>query len=293
MWLVLGVVALLLLATHFTALVGFAVSAADRGEPVRLDAPTVALLVRDGVAKALLVSLSPLGLGQRPPTFSAVEPPQGLERARVPVILVPGYGHNRSAMTFLRIFLVQRGWPWVWPVNVHSRDASLADMAQELGRRVDEMLRVSGAQRVDVVGQSLGGLVAAWYVRHLDGGDKVRRLVTLGTPWRGTRMAVFARDRAASELAYGAPVLDGLAPPPVPTLAVWSPADTVVVPPESAAPDGVETVCIERLAHTEMLLSSRAFRAVKEALSHLPSQVPSGLPEPAGTPEHAQAREAP
>jgi len=281
-WLILLVVAVLLVTTHFQALVGFAVSAADRGERVRVDARTIGLVVREACARAVLLLVHPLGLGQPSPTATPAKAPEGSERGRVPVVLVPGHGHNRAALQFLRIFLQSHGWEWVWPVNVASRDSSLADMAAELGRRVDDLRRATGAEQVDVVGHSLGGLIAAWYVHHLEGGVRVRRLVTLGAPWKGTRMAVFSRSRVAAEIGIGAPVLDGLAPPPVPTVCVWSPHDTLVVPCESAAPEGVEEVCIESLGHVEMLLSARVFRAVQAALSHLPSALPV-TPEEAST----------
>jgi triacylglycerol esterase/lipase EstA (alpha/beta hydrolase family) len=282
-WLILLPAAILLVATHFQALVGFAVSAADRGEQVRLDARTVGLLVREACARSVLFLVHPLGLGQSSPVRSAsAQVPEGVERGRVPVVLVPGHGQNRAALQFLRVFLQSRGWEWVWPVNVSSRDSTLADMAAELGRRVDDLRRVTGAEQVDIVGHSLGGLVAAWYVHHLEGETLVRRMVTLGAPWQGTRMAVFSRSKVASEIGLGAPVLDGLAPPPVPTVSVWSPHDNLVVPCDSAAPEGAEAVCIEGLGHTEMLLSTRVFRAVQAALSHLPSTM-------AATPEEASS----
>lgn len=275
----------LLAVTHLTVLLGFAVSAADRGEPVKLDAATVALLVREGCARALFLVMQPLGMGQAPPR--SVQPPLGPDgppRPRAPVVLVPGHGHNRVSLAFLRAFLVNRGWEWVWPVNVASREAGLADMAMELGRRVDELRRITGADKVDVVGQSMGGLVAAWYVHHLDGDAKVRRLVTLGTPWGGTRVAVFARSKLARDLMPGSPVLDGLAPPPVPTVCVWSPHDPVVVPAESATPDGTDVVALDGCGHTEMMVSSRAFRAVQAALSHLPSTAGTLIPDEAPNP---------
>ncbi len=262
---VLAALGLLLLATHLSVAVGVAVSAVDRGERLVIDTRTFSLFVREGTSRAFLFLFGVTGLGQAPPVAG---PDDGSRR--VPVILVAGYGHNRSSMRFLRAFLVHRGWRWVWPVNVATREAGLADMAIELGRRVAELKRVTGAPQVDVVGQSLGGLVAAWYVAHLDTERSVRRLVTLGTPWRGTKLAVFARSKVHEDVLYDSPALDGLAPPPVPTVSVWTLQDNVVIPAESAVPEGVASVCIDGLGHTEMLVSTRAFRAVQAALSHRP-----------------------
>lgn len=260
--------AVLLVIMHARAVAAYAVAAAERGATVVIDVPTLSLLVREGTARALFFLLRPLGNGQAPCRPALVDP-EALERPRPPVLLVPGHFANRSAMMFLRTFLVQRGWPWVWAVNVHARDGKIADMAVELARCVDEMQRVTAAHKVDIVAWSQGGLVAAWYVHHLGGRDKVRRLVTLGTPWKGTKSAVFVRTPAGSEMRYGSPALDGLAPPGVPTVSVWSPDDAVVVPASSATPDGVDTVCIEGLGHAEMVLSTRAFRAVQAALGEI------------------------
>jgi len=42
-------------------------------------------------------------------------------------------------------------------------------------------------QKVDIVGSSYGGLISRWYVEQaVDYGDDVRKLITLGTPHRGT-----------------------------------------------------------------------------------------------------------
>lgn len=252
------------------AIAGFAVAAAERGEPVRIDASTIALVVREGTARALLWLLNPTGLGQAPPRQRGSDSAQR-ETPRLPVLLVAGHRHNRSSLRFLEMFLTHRGWQWVWRVNVATKNATLADMAVELGRRVDELKRVTGAPQVDIVGVSVGGLAAAWYVRHLEGQDHVRRLVTLGTPWRGTKTAVFRAEPMLSELRYGNPVLQALGPPRVPTLCVYSTHDTLIVPSESGFTEGAETIQLEGIAHTEMLLSARAYRAVQSALQHRPT----------------------
>lgn len=261
---------MLLLVTHLSAIAGFAVAAAERGDPVRIDASTLSLVVREGTARALLWLLSPTGLGQSPPRPARSEAAPR-ETPRLPVLLVAGQRHNRASLLFLATFLTHRGWQWVWRVNVATPGATLAEMAVELGRRVDELKRVTGAPQIDIVGVSIGGLAAAWYVRHLDGQDQVRRLVTVGTPWHGTKTAVFRKEPMLSELRYGNPVLQALAPPRVPTLSVWSTHDTLIVPADSAVPEGAEAVQLEGLGHTEMLLSARAYRAVQAALQHRPT----------------------
>jgi triacylglycerol esterase/lipase EstA (alpha/beta hydrolase family) len=252
--------ALLLGVSIARALGGWIVLAADRGEPARFGRQELAITLREAGARALMTALAPLGWTPAPPRVSGP-----IDDRRVPVLLVPGHRWNRQACAFLRTFLVHRGWGCVWAVS--SVDRSIPEQARELGRRVEELIRATGAHRVDVVAHSTSGLAAAWYVQHLEGAATVRRLVTLGTPWAGTRVAAFLPGRRGVEMVYGSPILEGLTPPAVPTICVWSPDDPMVVPTSSAVPDGVEAVRIEGVGHVEMLTSARVYRAVQAALS--------------------------
>jgi triacylglycerol esterase/lipase EstA (alpha/beta hydrolase family) len=245
---------------------GFVVLLVERGEPVHIDARTVSIYVREAVARTWFSLSRPFGAwGVRP---VAGGPPS--VRKSPPILLVPGYAQNRSSLAWLHRFLLARGFRWVWAVNHPRRNAGLAERAAALGQRVAELRAATGAEQVDIIGHSLGGLVAAWYCRRLGGEAHVRRLVTIGTPWRGTRLAIFAREPVAREISYGSHVLDGLAPPGVSAVSIWSPDDPVVVPSQSAVADGVESVCVDSAGHHELLVSARVFRAVLAALAHAP-----------------------
>lgn len=257
--------AILLACTLTLAVTGTVVLAAERNTPYRLGARQLSMILREACARALVVCLHPLDVGDGQPHR---RPARSGQTARdVPVLLVPGHRMARTGLLFLETFLVRRGMQWVWTVRLPREDLSLAEHAERLGGQIAALKRASGATQVDVVGFAVGGLVAAWYVRHLAKGD-VRRLVTIGTPWQGTRTAVFWRGRVAREILYGSHVLDDLAPPVVPTVCLWSPDDPVVVPSSSAAADGADAVGIEAAGHIEMLLSARVFRAVQEGLTH-------------------------
>jgi triacylglycerol lipase len=255
--------AVLIAACIGVAAGGWVVLAADRAEPVRFGAREIAVLVREGCVRALFIVLSPIGWVDALAPGPATRP----DPHKLPVLLVTGRGMNRTAFAFLQVFLAERGFTMTWSINPPPGDLGLGEQAEALARRVDDLCRATGAERIDVVAHSLGGLVAAWYVRHLDGARKVRRLVTLGTPWKGTRTAVFGRGRVAAESTYGSPLLESLAPPPVPTVAIWSPDDPVVVPSSSAMPQGADSVCIDGLGHVDLLASALAFRAVVAALT--------------------------
>lgn len=268
--------------TALVATIGVAIQAADRNEPIGPTPPVLARIAREAAARGVLLALWPFAWGvarPRPARDPAPDPavigdaqrfagvPQP-ERARLPVVLVPGLTWNRASFWPLATFLRRRGWRWVHPIDRGGRGSTLAAEAEALAGAIRELCAASGAARVDLVGFSTGGLVAAWYLRH-HGADRVRHLITLGTAWQGTRMAVFGRGRASDELRFGSHVLDGLWPPPVPTVCVFSPDDPVVVPAASAVPpERADTVSVDACGHVEMLLSARVYRAVQTALDH-------------------------
>jgi pimeloyl-ACP methyl ester carboxylesterase len=244
------------------SLAGFVVLGVDRGERVTFDRHLLSLVVRESIARSLFWILRPLGVISSAPVRVPV--PDGPERP--PVLLVSGSSINRAALMFLRSFLTHRGIAWAWSVDVAHDRTGIVEAAQKLEGSVQRLCEASGVRAVDVVAYGSGGLVAAWYARHLDGEGRIRRLVTIGTPWRGTRLSVFRRGRLGEELAYNAHLLDDLVPA-IPTVSIWSPDDPTVVPSTSACPTAVQSVEIEGAGHADMLVSARVYRAVQAALS--------------------------
>ena len=229
---------------------GFLLQAAvARRWPV-LDRHAVAMLTRESCARALLMAIHPLGWGTPPPRQRLVKAP-----ARPALLLVPGFGFSRSSLAFVQTFLVQRGWRWVWAVNGAS--------PRRLGQRIRQLKTACGGAPVDIVAFGEGGLTV---VRALRSSDEltacIRRVVTLGTPWYGHRLAALRGASAAEE---------DLWPPPVPVWCIWSDSDPAIVPvsstsPPTAPPHG--QICLPGTGHVELLTSVPAFRALQAALEH-------------------------
>jgi pimeloyl-ACP methyl ester carboxylesterase len=132
---------------------------------------------------------------------------------------------------------------------------------------------------VDVVGHSLGGLVAAYLLKCLDRGRRIRRVVTLGTPHRGTPLAILGVilfglvSPAVWQMLPGAPLLHEIAATPVPEeselIALGSDADGVV--PRAFASvlpaPRQANARVPDLGHVDFLLSRESFRFVAAALA--------------------------
>src|SRR5438046_1782873 len=80
-------------------------------------------------------------------------------------------------------------------------------------------------------------LVAWRYIERLGGARRVRHLVTIATPHRGTRWSRVAFGGARGHMRRGAACVArlGAGMPSVRYTSVWSRCDNLVVPPESAS----------------------------------------------------------
>lgn len=71
----------------------------------------------------------------------------------------------------------------------HPSAASVADCAAELKQRILQILSETGAQKVNVIAHSKGGLDCRYAISKLEMGDKIASLTTINTPHRGCEFA--------------------------------------------------------------------------------------------------------
>ena len=186
---------------------------------------------------------------------------------RPPVLLVHGYGCSRASWWWLRRRLRAAGWR-VATINLEPMYTSIDNYVAPLARRIDEVLAQSQTPRLILVGHSMGGLVARAYLRR-HGADKVERLVTLGTPHRGSELARFGCGQNAREMRPGSDWLRTLASerPQIETLALYSPHDNYVLPQANLGWPGTPQRTLDGLGHLAMLFSPRVAQALLEALA--------------------------
>lgn len=239
-----------------------AIGAVDRGVPVRLGRVALSRWCREWGATVFAGLCLPFGAWQPDPRRT----PEG-DLSKVPVLLLPGYGMNRACLFPIVFYLRQRGWPYVWGVNNRPYAASIPTYAARLGEHVQQLKRESGATAVDLVCHSAGGIIAAYYVSQLGGAAHVRRLVTLGTPWRGTRLAIFGQRPLAGELMVGSRLLERVQRPAVPTTAIWTQTDGMLIPNSSGFSEGMRAIEVDGVEHLSLLYSGRVFQLVRDVLS--------------------------
>ncbi|GAA0910466.1 esterase/lipase family protein [Pseudonocardia zijingensis] len=201
-----------------------------------------------------------------------------VEAAGTPILLLHGIMDNRSVFTVFRRTLRRRGFGVVHAVNYSILTEDIRTAAHRLRRQVDELRELAGADRIHIVGHSLGGMIARYYVQRMGGSAAVDTLVTLGSPHQGTLAAHLLPTALARQLRPGSDVLAELAQP-APScdtrfLVVWSRMDQMVLPQRNGRlrhPDlDVEELEIRDVGHLALSIDPRTVHWVATALSRTP-----------------------
>ncbi|WP_432141455.1 esterase/lipase family protein [Streptomyces sp. bgisy084] len=197
-------------------------------------------------------------------------------RAHPPVLLLHGFIDNRSIFLLLHRSLHRHGWRHVEALNYSPLTCDLRKAAELLGRHLEEVCARTGHRRVDLVGHSLGGLIARYYVQRLGGDTRVRAVVTLGTPHSGTRIApLLSAHPLVRQMRPDSEVIAELARPApncrTQFTAFWSTEDQVMIPATTARishPDLLaHNVQVAGVGHLALPVSGAVAAGIREALT--------------------------
>lgn len=203
-----------------------------------------------------------------------------------PVVLAHGMFADRSAMNPIASHLRQQGFTSVHFVDLSPVDgtARVAPLAAQLDTQIRAILARTAAPKVDVVGYSLGALVARYWLQRSGGKLVARRFVSLAGPQHGALGGVLpvrelARDlRPASDLLID---LDRDRDPwgSVEVASFFSPFDVVILPTETAILQRSRVIhAFLAPSHHHMSTDAHVLRAIESALSGSSMTIPRTIP---------------
>jgi len=203
---------------------------------------------------------------------------------RPPVLIIHGFLGTRGSMYPLERRLGTDGI-CVFSFNLgtfNTRD--IRRSAFLIHRKIEAILAQTAVRRIDIIGHSMGGLIGLYYVKKLGGADKVRKLVMMGTPLRGTWSALagiaslglwsvsswqlLPRSDFLRELEKG-PL-----PPNVSYYTIAAERDWVC-PLPSTWMEGAVNITVP-LGHSSLIVSEEVHQRVLWALRHEPAP-PDGI----------------
>ena len=181
-------------------------------------------------------------------------------QAEPPIVLVHGFAASRTCWFAVRRALRADGRTVV-SLDYSPWASSVDEVADRLVDTVEDLLAVTGAEKVHLVGHSLGGVIIAQALTRDRLAGRVDLVVTLGSPFGGTLWAgLLPVAPLVRALRPGSALLRCLAAAPPPSGVRWlafaSTADPIV-PADRAVPANRDAtlVSIDGTGHSGMLLA--------------------------------------
>ncbi len=149
----------------------------------------------------------------------------------------------------------------------HAPGEGVDRIARRLGRLVD---RVPPGCRVHLIGHSLGGLVARYYVQELGGHTRVSQTISLGSPFGGTERAHPFPFLVGKDLSRRSPLLARLRERAhehdVPHTSFIGDGDLMVVPSDSAVFPRGDVVVLPKCGHNTLLFHRESIARVVDSV---------------------------
>jgi len=185
----------------------------------------------------------------------------------VPIILLPGYGLNKLSFWPLQQYLKTCGFNNIWAINYPILKDNSEAFLQHIHYCVDEMLWRSGNQEVILIGHSMGGLLARQYLIRFDS-SKVKAIITIGTPWKGTLLHRIGLGKISELLNINSQMCLSDDIPDCSHLCLWSKRDWIVLPTSNSHQPNYNSKIISDSGHMSMLFSVNVFHSIRNFLNN-------------------------
>jgi pimeloyl-ACP methyl ester carboxylesterase len=203
-----------------------------------------------------------------------------------PVLLIHGFLGTRGSMYMLERRLVDDGFVVV-SFNIGTLNVrDIRRSAFLIHRKIERILAQTPSQKIDIIGHSMGGLIGLYYIKKLGGHARVRKLVMMGTPVRGTWSALAGVltlglwSTSSWQLLPRSRFLDELAQGPIPPnveVSTIAAARDWVVPLGTTRLRGANAMTVP-LGHSSLVVSEEVYRRVVNTLRPLRDPASEELP---------------
>jgi triacylglycerol lipase len=187
-----------------------------------------------------------------------------------PVVMVHGISDTSAKMRSISNCLQDLGRQ-VYGIDLQPNDgtARLEVLAQQLQGFIDEQL--PAAQKFDLIGFSMGGLVTRYYLQRLGGIDRVEHYVSIAAPHQGTWAAYFSQRPGCIQMRPDSEFIQDLQQDvqilsQVKFTSIWTPFDLMILPATSSELTVGKAVLLPVAAHAWMVKDPRSMAAVLAGL---------------------------
>jgi hypothetical protein len=223
--------------------------------------------ILDSMLGALFLALTyPFG------RLNRIREPRHPRKTGPVIVCLHGLFHNPSAWILLRLRLHRAGFHNCYCPRYRSFRNDIPGAIRELELELKQILEKHPEQEIIFIGHSLGGLLAL-YLGTNNRSWPVREIVTLGTPFSGSKMAVFGISSLAKSLLPNSREFKNLCSginwkTTIPGLALYSAIDNMVLPLKSlqSTPERWELKEAGPTSHIGMLWSKKVSKELIKRL---------------------------
>ena len=186
--------------------------------------------------------------------------------------MVHGLYHNDTAWILIKPRLKNAGFRNFNTWSYNSFATSYPELLAELRKHILKLSAENNNQKLLLIGHSLGGLLMTGAIADEEVANAVEKLITLGTPCRGSLLAIAAPGKLGQSLQPDSSLFKYLRSIPSPTsvdkTAIISPVDEMVMPWKNLKPYDASWK-VERcpaMGHVSMLYSRRVAKMISRIL---------------------------
>lgn len=121
------------------------------------------------------------------------------KNSKTPILMVHGYVNFSSVWIYHRVRLWKMGYGPIYTINLGYPFHSIESYAKKVKDKAKEIEKQTKKQELILIGHSMGGLVSTVYTVKY-GKDKVKAIITLASPLRGTKMANLGIGECAKQM---------------------------------------------------------------------------------------------
>ncbi|MFC5264542.1 esterase/lipase family protein [Kribbella qitaiheensis] len=200
--------------------------------------------------------------------------------AGTPILLAHGIVDNHTVFALMRRQLRRRGFTRIHTFSYSPLTLDVRSTAERMGAEIEAICEESGSEQLHVIGHSLGGLIARYYIQRLGGDARVHTCVTLGTPHQGTVAARLLPWPLVKQVRPDSDLMAELDEPAPECrtrfVAFYSDVDQLIVPQRRARlrhPDLIaRNVRINGVGHLSLPFHGEVVHQITGMLAHLDEQ---------------------
>ncbi len=188
---------------------------------------------------------------------------------RTPILLIHGYLNEHCVWAYHARKLIGAKMGPIYMIDLKEPFRSIHDHVDVVARKVDEIKKETGCQKVILIGHSMGGIISALYALQVAPPGTVTEVITIASPLKGTYMANLGIGKCAYDMHIHSPLVDELAALMDTNhlirfyhLATLN--DLLVIPASSAWINGPlhQTYILSGIGHVGMLFSPRVAKQI-------------------------------